>query len=220
MSGDKLTALQWRILDVLADVQPEWTLTGGAALAGFHLKHRTTKDLDLFWHNQDQLGELPREVRERLSAAGLEATVLRSAPAFFQLRVSEGTNVCVVDLVADPVPTVEAPQRFPLQDGTIAVDSPQEILVNKLCALLGRAELRDLVDVQGLLASEADLKRALADAPRKDAGFSPLTLAWVLRDIRPKALGHLAGLSEQEAKDLENFKERLVLELLEAGAPE
>ena len=47
MSGDRLTALQWRILEILSALQPPWTLTGGAALAGFHLKHRTTKDLDL-----------------------------------------------------------------------------------------------------------------------------------------------------------------------------
>ncbi|MFL6260624.1 MAG: nucleotidyl transferase AbiEii/AbiGii toxin family protein [Thermoanaerobaculia bacterium] len=220
MSGDKLTPLQWRILDVLADVQPGWTLTGGGALAGVHLKHRVTKDLDLFWHGQDQLGDLPRTVRDRLSAAGLETTVLQTASAFFQLRVTDGIGVCIVDLVADPVPPIEAPLRIALHGGSIAVDSPQEILVNKLCALLGRAELRDLVDVQGLLASGADLKSALADAPRKDAGFSPLTLAWVLRDVRPRALGHLAGLTEQEARDLEDFKERLVLELLEAGAPE
>jgi hypothetical protein len=220
MSGDKLTPLQWRILEVLSGIQPRWALTGGAALAGFHLKHRLTKDLDLFWHGQDQLGDLPREVRERLSAAGLEATVLQTASAFFQLRVTDGTGVCIVDLVADPVPPIEAPLQLPLQDGSITVDSPQEILVNKLCALLGRAELRDLVDVKGLLDSGADFKRALADAPRKDAGFSPLTLAWILRDIRPKALGHLAGLNEEEAKNLEEFKEQLVLELLEVGAPE
>jgi hypothetical protein len=158
MSGDKLTTLQWRILEVLAGIEPGWTLTGGGALAGFYLKHRTTKDLGLFWHGQHHLGDLPREVRDRLT--------------------------------------------------------------NKLCALLGRAEIRDLVDVQALLASGADLKKALLEAPRKDAGFSPLPLAWVLRDIRPKALGHLAGLSEEEAKSLENFKERLVIELLEASAPE
>src|SRR5262249_30314757 len=199
---------------------PAWALTGGGALAGFHLKHRLTKDLDLFWHGKDQLGDLPREVRDRLAAAGLEGTVLQTASSFFQLRVTDGSGVCIVDLVADPVPQIEAPQQIPFHNGSIIVDSPQEILVNKLCALLGRAELRDLVDVKGLLDSGADLKRALVDAPRKDAGFSPLTLAWILRDIRPKALGHLAGLSEEEATNLEAFKERLVLKLLEAGAPE
>jgi len=27
-------------------------LTGGAALAGFHTKHRETRDLDLFFHHE------------------------------------------------------------------------------------------------------------------------------------------------------------------------
>jgi predicted nucleotidyltransferase component of viral defense system len=220
MSGDKLTAIQWRILGVLAGIEPGWTLTGGAALAGFYLKHRVTKDLDLFWHGHDHLGDLPREVRDRLSAAGMEATVLQSGASFFQLRVSDGHNTCVVDLVADPVSTVVAPQQINLDGALIAVDDPQEILVNKLCALLGRAEIRDLVDVKALLASGADLSRALAEAPQKDAGFSHLTLAWVLKDVRPKALGHLAGLEPGEAQALEDFKEQLVRDLLEAGSPE
>jgi predicted nucleotidyltransferase component of viral defense system len=220
MSGDKLTALQWRILGTLAGIEPVWTLTGGAALAGVYLKHRVTKDLDLFWQGRDQLGDLPREVRDRLSAAELEATVVQSGSTFFRLRVSSGNEVCLVDLVAEPVPPIAAPQRLTLQGASITVDDPQEILVNKLCALLGRAEIRDLIDVRGLLAFGSDLKKALADAPRKDAGFSPLTLAWVLRDIRPKTLGQLAGLSEEESKDLEDFKERLIQEVLETGAPE
>jgi hypothetical protein len=220
MSGDRLTALQWRILGELAGIEPKWTLTGGAALAGFYLKHRATKDLDLFWQGQESLGDLPREVRLRLSAAGLEATVLQSGGSFFRLRVSDGTSVSVVDLVADPTPTVVAPQQINLKGVPIAVDDPQEILTNKLCALLGRAEIRDLVDVKELLSSGADLGRALAEAPRKDAGFSPLTLAWVLKDIRPQALGRLAGLASEDAQALEDFKERLVRSLLETGAPE
>jgi hypothetical protein len=36
----KHSELQWRILRVLADLDPPWVLTGGGALAGFHLKHR------------------------------------------------------------------------------------------------------------------------------------------------------------------------------------
>lgn len=220
MSGDKLTPLQWRILSILAGIEPTWTLTGGAALAGVYLKHRTTKDLDLFWHGQSQLGDLPREVRDRLIAARLEAAVVQTGGSFHRLRVSDGQGVCLVDLVADSVPVVAAPRRIALEGVSITVDDPQEILVNKLCALLGRSEIRDLVDVRGLLASGADLGQALVDAPRKDAGFSPLTLAWVLKEIRPKSLGHLAGLGEEEASDLEDFRDRLVLELLETGAPE
>jgi hypothetical protein len=60
------------------------------------------------------------------------------------------------------------------------VDTPCEILANKLTALLSRWAVRDLVDVRALLDAGGDLSRGLEDAARKDSGFSPPTLAWVL----------------------------------------
>ncbi|HSK78561.1 MAG TPA: nucleotidyl transferase AbiEii/AbiGii toxin family protein [Thermoanaerobaculia bacterium] len=220
MSGGRLTPLQGRILRLLSALEPPWTLTGGAALVGFHLKHRTTKDLDLFWHERQQLGSLPQETQARLTAEGLEVTAVQTSPTFHRLRVKDGPEVCIVDLVAEPVSAVHRPQTVEIQGVSITVDSPQEILVNKLCTLLSRSEVRDLVDVRALLESGADLKGALADAPRKDAGFSPLVLAWVLRDLRPRPLAEAAGLSEAEAEDLDRFREKLISVLLEAGAPE
>ena len=101
----------------------------------------------------------------------------------------------------------------------IAVDTPHEILVNKLCALLGRSELRDLEDVRVLLESGGDLERALADAPLKDGGFSPLTLAWVLRGFHPRALAPAVGMSQEAAETLERFKEGLVQQLLDPSSP-
>jgi hypothetical protein len=73
-------------------------------------------------------------------------------------------------------------------DEVILVDAPHEILVAKLSALLGRSELRDLEDVRALLAAGGDLTGAIADAPRKDAGFSPPMLAWVLEQFPVEAL--------------------------------
>jgi hypothetical protein len=39
-----------------------WTLSGGAALAGFHTAHRETRDLDLFWQRSRELGDAVRTV--------------------------------------------------------------------------------------------------------------------------------------------------------------
>ena len=55
MASVALSPLQVRILEALADLDPPWTLTGGGALVGFHLKHRTTRDLDLFLHGRAML---------------------------------------------------------------------------------------------------------------------------------------------------------------------
>jgi hypothetical protein len=63
-----------------------------------------------------------------------------------------------VDLVAEPVPRVDAPLE--LRPG-LWVDSPYEILVNKLGALLSHSEVRDLEDVRALVAFGVDLDRAV-----------------------------------------------------------
>lgn len=217
MPDDSLSPLQWRLLEILGGLEPPWTLTGGAALVGFHLKHRVTRDLDLFWHDLDQLGSLPAEVRSRLASQGLEVSQIQTAPAFVRLHVTDGTEVCLVDLVADTVSAVEPPLQVQVGGVSISVDSPHEILVNKLCTLLGRSELRDLEDVKVLMESGASLERALGDAPLKDGGFSPLTLAWTLKGFQTALLAQAAGWTAEKADDLGRFKDELVQLLLKAS---
>jgi len=67
--------------------------------------------------------------------------------------------------------------------GIIRIDPPEEILANKLCALLGRAEIRDLVDVPALELSGYSVESALPAAASKDAGLTPGQLGWVLSQI-------------------------------------
>jgi hypothetical protein len=136
---------------------------------------------------RSELGDLTRDAVAALRAEGLVADGLRTAPAFAELRMGDGSDVCIVDLVAEPLPPIEPPQSAEVQGARIAVDTRHEILVNKLTALLSRSELRDLQDVKALLDAGGDLEQALADAPAKDAGFSVLTLAWVLKSFeRPR----------------------------------
>ena len=195
----RLSPLQKRVLAVLAGLP--WTLSGGGALAGYHLGHRTTRDLDLFFKGTNVLDHIPLEVESRLRRAGLIVDRIQSGEAFCRIQVGDGVEAFPIDLVAEPVAGIEAPTEV---DPGVWVDTPHEILVNKLTALLGRWAHRDLVDVRALLAHGGDLDRALRDAPQKDGGFSPETLAWVL-DTTPHA-----GLPP----DLLAFKDELVSKLL------
>ncbi len=194
MSG--LSPLQKHVLRTLAGLQPRWVLFGGAALTGFVLHHRSTTDLDLCFRDRRELGEASRAVQERLEAAALRVEVMQTSPSFRRLRVLHGNASVIVDLVAEPIEPTEAP-REPWPG--VFVDTPHELLVQKLCALLSRSEVRDLVDVGALLDAGLDLVRAIADAPSKDTGFSPPTLAWVLQSFpleRATALGfHMGALT-------------------------
>lgn len=129
-------------------------------------------------------------------------------------------EVAVVGLVDEPVPAIEEPQERTPGRETIRVDTQHEILVNKLCALVQRSELRDLVNVYELLSHGEDLRRGLTDAPKKDTGFSPLTLAWLLKDLSIEAIGRAEGWPEDRITEIVRFREEAIANLGDLSRPE
>ena len=177
MGAITLDPLQLQVLDALSGMDPPWTLFGAGALIGFHLGHRTTRDLDLAFRQRRQLDEIPRDVAARLADRGFEVDRVQTSPSFVRLIVRGAGATIDVDLVADPTIPIEPPLEP--QPG-VFVDTLRELFAQKLCALLSRTELRDLEDIGAILDEGVDLERGLADAASKDGGFSPPTLAWLL----------------------------------------
>jgi hypothetical protein len=188
-------------------------LTGGAALAGFYLAHRHTKDLDLFT-TQDIVpeGVLSLEAAARELGASLEA--IQTSPDFRRLLVRRGSESVVVDLVCDRAPQMFAQKQLM---GEILVDPPEEILANKLCSLLARAEIRDLVDVYELERKGYRIEGALPAAAQKDAGLTPAQLAWVLSQITLEEGATLPG--EALVSDLRRYLDELIERLSELSYP-
>ena len=207
----RLPVLHRLALHALAPLEPRWTLTGGGALVGFYLGHRVTRDVDLFFHGLSTLDRLPEDAIAALTLAGVTVGVLQRAPAFCRLRVDRAGETLLVDLVAEPVAWVFAPEPHRVEGVEILVDSRAEILVNKLAALYSRLEIRDLVDVQALVGAGEDLDAALGLVARKNGGFSPPDLAWILRSMDVAALAKAEGY---DAAVLVAFRERLVDRLL------
>lgn len=216
----RLTALQQRVLVLLAGLEPKGVLTGGGALAGFYLGHRATRDLDLLWTERSELEHLPDDAVRILQLDGLSVDVLQRSPSFVRLRIGLDQDSLVVDLVADPASPLYVPAEGSVHGTTVRMDTPREILANKLCTLLSRSEPRDLWDVYELLRQGYDLHAALADAPAKDGGFSPLVLAWVLRDLAIENLAERVGIASEVVEELAEFKSALVEQLARAGRPE
>ena len=68
-----------------------------------------------------------------------------------------------------------------------------EIAANKVCTLLSRSEIKDLVDMQQLVAAGVDVDQAFVDAEKKDGGSEPATLAWVLDQLSIAPSARLPG---------------------------
>ena len=188
-------------------------LTGGGALVGFHLHHRTSDDLDLFAKPPVQLDEGYRALEAAAVALGGSVESVRSSPEFRRALVRRGNEAAIVDLVvdraADVDETVAGPER-------IRLHSLREIAANKVCALLGRGEIRDLIDLRAILARGLSLQDILVDAEQKDGGVEPATLAWILAGLRIGADVELPGVT---AAELEEFRRNLVVRLRALAKP-
>lgn len=178
-----LTALQAEVLDAFFAEEQGYFLTGGAALAGYHLKHRETSDLDLFALDDDaprRGGEVLGRLAERL---GLARAQLRTSPDFVRTALSRGDTEVVVDLVRD--------RSLPLHPdklvvGAVRLDPLDEILANKLTTLVSRQEERDVIDVMFIERRGMRVEDHLAAAARKDGGCTPATIAWLLDSWAPQ----------------------------------
>lgn len=174
-----LDSFQQEVLAAFFERQQGFFLTGGAALVGFHLHHRTTLDLDLFT-TDDLLNDGEAALLEAARDLGATVERLRTSSSFRRFLLQRAAESVVVDLVRDTAPQIDEEKT---EVSGIRVDSPQEIMANKLCTLLSRGELRDLVDVRALEDAGFSVEDHLTIAMRKDGGLTAGQLAWVLSQI-------------------------------------
>ncbi len=215
LPNSQLTHVQELVLAAFFDRERGFFLTGGAALAGFYIGHRRTDDLDLFTTDADAFERgrfVVTDVAQHLNA---QVVTRQEAPGFRRmlLTMADGASL-VIDLVRDA-----GVQTFPqkLEFDQIIVDSIEEILVNKLTAIVGRAEERDLVDLYFLAASGLSIVRALPAAEAKDGGCTPANLAWLLSDVDiPDGMTLPAQLS---AATLRAFVAELIVTLRRLALP-
>jgi len=208
---NQLSPLQEDLLHAFFQREDRFFLSGGGALAGFHLAHRETHDLDLF--------TLEDALDRGISALGgaaryLGATIeaIQTAPDFRRVLVQRGAEV--VDLFREYVAQA-SPEKRVIRG--IRVDPPAEIMANKLCALLSRSEVRDLVDLRALEQAGYSLDDALTAAGTKDKGLTPAQRAWVLSQIE---IGpDLVPPGNVPVKELRDYLADLIVRLTQKAFP-
>lgn len=207
MANWTLTELQLDFLRAFFHRESDYFLSGGAALVGFYFGHRETHDLDLFTLK----GNVEDALRiVKATAEEIKATVesLQTSPDFRRLLIKRNDESITVDLIREYV--FQTVTEKPTING-IKVDPTSEIYANKLCALLSRSEIRDVIDVIFLDRSGLDLEQALIAASKKDTGLTAAQLAWVLHGIKIGDDAELPGnTSVLEFREfLSRFVERL-----------
>jgi hypothetical protein len=78
-------------------------------------------------------------------------------------------------------PQVDSEKR---RVGPLRVDTLREIMANKICTLVGRCEVKDLVDLYFLDKHGFRVADYFADAKRKEGGLDPAMLSHILSRLR------------------------------------
>lgn len=187
-----LTDFQREVLGQLAQAPAsDRYLAGGAALHFSPTSLRYSDDLDFFHDSEARVAAAFAADRAQLQEAGFGVDVEFSQPGMVRAIVQRGSDATRVDWSHD-----SAWRFFPLvrnADGGWML-SAVDLAINKLLALAGRTEPRDLVDILYADREILPLGALVWAAPGKDPGFSPLSLLELLRRrgaLQPEDLARL-----------------------------
>ena len=178
-------------------------LAGGAAILIEPNTTRFSRDLDYFHDSEARVAEAFAADRRLLEASGYSLNVELNQPGYIRAIVCKGGDATKVEWARDSawrfMPTVR-------DDRVGFVLHPVDLAVNKVLALAGRDEPRDVLDALYLHTSVLGFGALCWAACGKDPGFSPLSLLELLRRRGRIRAEDLARLDLAEPIDLHTVK--------------
>jgi hypothetical protein len=164
-----------RIVGGLAEAE-DFALAGGAALIVRGDVDRRTRDLDFFGLSAVAVDRLIPAAERALFDDGLRVERVIDHSGFARLLVEDGPDQTEIDIGSDA-------RLFPAEEGPgFLLLSGEELAIDKLLALFGRAEARDFVDLMAV-EERYGLDRLLDLAAEKDRGFDAKVFAEMLGRI-------------------------------------
>lgn len=153
-------------------------LAGGAAILIEPNTTRISRDLDYFHDSETRVAEAFAADRRSLQEQGYTVDVDLNQPGYIRAVVSKDTEATKIEWARDSawrfMPTI--------RDSRVGfILHPVDLAVNKVLALAGRDEPRDVLDAHYFHRNVLTLGALCWAACGKDPGFTPLSLLELLR---------------------------------------
>lgn len=140
----KLYLLQDKFLGWWSTLGFPFYLTGGTALGRFYLNHRYSEDLDFFVNDDQRYKQYINEFRKKLpSHFNTDIDQWVFAEDFARFFISDKNVNLKIELINDVVYYAGKPAGYKYG----LIDTPLNILANKLLAVTGRDEPKDVFDI-------------------------------------------------------------------------
>ncbi len=211
-----LTPLKRDFLKLFFEQETGFFLSGGSALGVFYLDHRRSYDLDFFSMQEVHWQTLKTRVQKVATGIGAALDTLSASPYFQRMKLTRDDETEILDFVIEMVPQVFPEKR---RFGKIVVDPLVEIGINKICTLVHRSELKDLIDLY-FLQRDADFEIIAhwEQACTKEAGLEPAMVSHLLSQIDVEEIPHYLE-KELTIEQLRAFIDELRKKLADMASP-
>ena len=155
-------ALQDKVLAAIFSAETTFYLTAGTCLNRFYHNRRYSNDLDLFTNENALFRDDVRILLDALTSASLSYAIQVDTRNFVRLLIQDELQL---DLINDRVYRYGKSIHSPLE---IVLDNELNICANKLCAIIGRDDPKDMFDLYTIFKKgKLDWKIAITAAAKK-----------------------------------------------------
>jgi len=139
-SWDKIYQLQDRLLDIIFSIENSFYLTGGTALHRFYYNLRVSYDLDFFSSSTETFYDEIVNILQKLLDEKIEYKIISKVKDFSRILIEDDLQI---DFVNDRV------YRYGKSNiiNRFRIDNIENILSNKVCAIIDRDEEKDFFDL-------------------------------------------------------------------------
>lgn len=202
----KLYKLQDEVLKVVFDTEHEFYLTGGTCLSRFYSEKRYSDDLDFFTNQSPRYSFAIKNIKRALQNH-FELKVEVASKDFTRFQIN---SLLQVDFVNDIAFRYKEPK---VSEENYLIDTIENILSNKLTAVIGRDNPKDIFDIYLIWKNyEIDWSAILESAHQK-AGFCDEELIIRLKSFPKELLLEIKIIDDTFLDDFEKEFKLIIEEI-------
>lgn len=200
--------LQDKVASRFAGVATPFYLTGGTALSRCYFQHRYSDDLDFFLNRDGKFAYYADMLLGALD--GIHFEIRQRTAGFISLMVESTLKIDLVNDIGEHEGDFSAHALYP------RVDSLMNILCNKVSALVGRDEPKDVADIVAIAENRSiSWRDVFTKTATKAAGIYPPLVAERLETFPRATLDKIKWIKKPDSERFNAVVERIIHEILE-----
>lgn len=195
--------LQDEVLQSVFETEREFYLTGGTCISRFYVAKRYSDDLDFFTNQSPRYSFAVKNIKRALQGT-FELAAHVEAKDFTRFFIN---GVLQVDFANDSVPRYKEPI---VTKNNFIIDNIENILVNKMTAIIGRDNPKDIFDIFLICKLYTFNWKEILEAAHRRAKFDDEELIIRLKTFPKELLRELRIIDNTFLDDFDVFFPKVI----------